>query len=71
MANENTHRSTRLLSADELAARWGVPKSQVWRLAREGRFPTGVVVELGRYRRFRLAGIERFEEAGGTNKEAA
>jgi excisionase family DNA binding protein len=47
-----------LLTADQLAQRWQVPKSHVYRLAREGRIPT---VELGRYKRFRLDAIERFE----------
>jgi len=48
----------RLLTAEDLAERWAVPKSHVYRLAREGRIP---VVELGRYKRFRLDAIERFE----------
>lgn len=48
----------RLLTADELAARWQVPKSQVYRLAREGRIPT---VQIGRYYRFRVDAIERWE----------
>jgi excisionase family DNA binding protein len=48
----------RLLTAGQLAERWQVPKSQVYRLAREGRIP---VVELGRYKRFRLEAIEAFE----------
>lgn len=54
--------STRLLTADDLAARWQVPQGHVYRLAREGKLP---VVRLGRYRRFRLAEIEGFEMAGG------
>jgi excisionase family DNA binding protein len=49
---------TRLLTAEELADRWQVPKSQVYRLAREGRIPT---VEIGRYYRFSPAAIEAFE----------
>jgi excisionase family DNA binding protein len=59
-----------LLTADQLAQRWQVPKSHVYRLAREGRIPT---VELGRYRRFRLDAIERFElgEQVDTQGEAA
>ena len=59
-----------LLTADQLAQRWQVPKSHVYRLAREGRIPT---VELGRYRRFRLDAIERFElgEQVDTQVEAA
>lgn len=48
----------RLMTAEELAARWQVPKTQVYRLAREGRIPT---VEIGRYYRFRLDAIEAWE----------
>ena len=47
-----------LLTAEQLAERWQIPKSHVYRLSREGRIPT---VELGRYKRFRLDAIERFE----------
>jgi len=47
-----------LLTAEQLAERWQVAKSHVYRLSREGRIPT---VELGRYKRFRLDAIERFE----------
>jgi excisionase family DNA binding protein len=50
--------TTRVLTPDELAARWSVPKSHVYRLTREGRIP---VVKLGRYYRYRLDEIERFE----------
>jgi excisionase family DNA binding protein len=52
-----------LLTAEQLAERWHVPKSHVYRLAREGRIPT---VELGRYRRFRLDEIERYELGADT-----
>ena len=55
--------SGQLLTADQLAQRWQVPKSHVYRLAREGRIPT---VELGRYRRFRLDAIEQFEKSFNT-----
>jgi excisionase family DNA binding protein len=48
----------RLLTAELLAERWSVPKSHVYRLARDGRIPT---VELGRYRRWRLDQIEAWE----------
>jgi excisionase family DNA binding protein len=51
-----------LLTADQLADRWQVPRSHVYRLAREGRIP---VVALGRYYRFRLDAIERFELGEG------
>jgi excisionase family DNA binding protein len=47
-----------VLTPDQLAERWSVPKAHIYRLAREGRIP---VVRLGRYRRFRLDEIERFE----------
>jgi excisionase family DNA binding protein len=57
-----------LLTADQLAERWQVPKSHVYRLAREGQIPT---VELGRYRRWRLDAIEQFETSFTTTKEAA
>lgn len=48
-----------LLTADQLAARWQVPKSQVYRLAREGHIPT---VKIGRYYRFKLSAVEAFED---------
>jgi excisionase family DNA binding protein len=52
--------SGQLLTAEQLAERWQVPKSHVYRLAREGRLPT---VELGRYRRWRLDAIEQYEKS--------
>lgn len=57
LANAATS-SSRLLTADELADRWQVPKSHVYRLAREGRVPT---VKIGRYYRFREATIAAWE----------
>ena len=48
----------RLLTAEQLAARWQVPKAHVHRLARDGRVP---VVMIGRYHRFRQASIEQWE----------
>jgi excisionase family DNA binding protein len=48
----------RLLTADDLADRWRVPKSHVYRLTREGAIPA---VRLGRYYRYRIDAIERFE----------
>jgi excisionase family DNA binding protein len=57
----------RLLTAEQLSERWQVPKSHVYRLAREGRIP---VVELGHYRRFRVDAIEAFELAGGVAADA-
>ena len=53
--------AARLLTADELAARWQVPKSQVYRLVRDGRLPA---VHIGRYYRFRLDAVEAWELNG-------
>ncbi|MGZ4326232.1 MAG: helix-turn-helix domain-containing protein [Solirubrobacteraceae bacterium] len=49
---------TCLLTAEQLAERWQVPKSHVYRLTRDGAIPA---VKLGRYYRYRLDAIERFE----------
>jgi excisionase family DNA binding protein len=46
------------MTAGELAERWQVPKSHVYRLTREGRIPA---VRLGRYYRYRLAAVESWE----------
>ena len=50
--------ASQLLTADQLAQRWQVPKSQVYRLTREHAIPA---VKLGRYYRYRLDVIEAFE----------
>jgi excisionase family DNA binding protein len=55
--------ASRLLTADDLAARWQVPKSHVYRLTREGKLPC---VALGRYRRYVTTAVEAFETSGGT-----
>jgi len=47
-----------LLTAEQLAVRWQVPQSHVYRLTREDQIP---VVKLGRHYRYRLDAIERFE----------
>jgi excisionase family DNA binding protein len=61
--------AVQLLTAEQLAARWQVPQSHVYRLTREHRIP---VVRLGRYYRYRLDAIERFElgNPGGATKAA-
>jgi excisionase family DNA binding protein len=46
---------TRLLTADDVAAMLGVPKTWVYAETRAGRMPH---VELGRYRRYRTDAIE-------------
>lgn len=50
--------TSRLLTADQLAERWQVPKSHVYNLTRTGQIPT---VKLGRYYRYRLDAIEAWE----------
>lgn len=47
-----------LMTAEELAERWRVSKSQIYRLARAGQIP---VLTIGRYYRFRLEAIEAWE----------
>lgn len=58
--------ASRLLTADELAERWQVERSHVYRLTRRGVLPA---VSLGRYYRYRLDAIERFEIAGGVTAD--
>jgi excisionase family DNA binding protein len=50
--------TAQLLTAEQLAERWQVPKSQVYALTRAGQVPA---VKLGRYYRYRLDAIERWE----------
>lgn len=47
-----------LLTAQQLADRWQVPASQVYRLTRAGTIPA---VRLGRYYRYSPTAIEAFE----------
>jgi excisionase family DNA binding protein len=47
-----------LLTPDQLAERWQVPKSQVYRLTRDGKIP---FVPLGRYYRYCPDAIQRYE----------
>jgi excisionase family DNA binding protein len=56
-----------LLTADDVAARWQVPRSHVYGLTRSGALP---VVRLGRYYRYALAAIEEFEASGGAAPDA-
>jgi excisionase family DNA binding protein len=64
----STATASRLLTADQLAERWQVPKAHVYRLTRTGRLPT---VKLGSYCRYNLAAVEQFESAGGTDGSAS
>jgi excisionase family DNA binding protein len=57
-------RSNALMTAAQVAERWQVPVSQIYRLAREGRLPS---VAVGRYRRFRVESVEHFEMEGGAD----
>jgi excisionase family DNA binding protein len=61
-AELNGRPASRLLTAQQLAERWQVPKAQVYRLTREGRVPT---VRIGRSYRYQAAAIEAFEAGGG------
>lgn len=56
----------RLLTAEDLAGRWQVEASQVYRLTRSGLLP---VVRLGRYYRYRLQAVEEFECDGGVGAD--
>lgn len=49
--------SGRLLTADEVAAKLQVPRTWVYRAAREGDLPS---VSCGRYRRFEMTDVERW-----------
>ena len=68
MVNATGH----LLTAGELAQRWRVPKGHVYRLTRDGVIPA---VRLGRYYRYRLDAIERWEarseQIAGMSAQAA
>lgn len=57
---------TLLLTAGQVAHRWQVPKSHIYSLTRSGLMPT---VRIGRYYRYRLADLERFEAEGGTGSD--
>ena len=50
--------TAQLLTPEQLAERWQVSKAHVYRLTREDKIPT---VKLGRYYRYRLDAIERYE----------
>ena len=54
----STAERDQLLTADQLADRWQISKAQVYRLARARAIPC---VPLGRYYRFRVDSIDRFE----------
>ncbi len=51
-----------LLTAEQVAERWQVPKSQVYRLTRNDAIPT---VKFGRYYRYRLDAIEALRARPG------
>jgi excisionase family DNA binding protein len=57
-------RRTSTITAEQLAERWQVQTSHVYRLTRLGAIPA---VKLGRYYRYRLDAIERFELDGGAD----
>jgi excisionase family DNA binding protein len=49
---------TVLLTPAQLAKRWQVAKQQIYRLTRDGAIPA---VKIGRYYRYTVEAIERFE----------
>jgi excisionase family DNA binding protein len=49
---------TQLLTAEQLAERWQVSVEQIYALSRKGTIPA---LKLGRYYRFKIEAIERFE----------
>ena len=57
--------SDRLLTAEQVAERFQVPTSHVYRLTRSGRLES---IELGRYRRYSEEALRQFLEAGGTRQ---
>lgn len=59
--------SNSLRTADEVAARLQVPKSWVYRAAREGALPS---VRCGRYRRFDDRDVDRWIERGRQSSAA-
>jgi excisionase family DNA binding protein len=55
---------SQLLTAEQLAERYQIPISQVYRLTRGGAIPA---VRLGRYYRYRLDHLEQFEDSFTNN----
>jgi len=51
---------SRLLTAEQVAERYQIPVSQVYRLSRSGALPA---VRLGRYYRYTEAALEAFEKS--------
>ncbi len=57
-----------LFTAEDLAERWQVPKSHIYRLTRSEQLPT---VRLGKYVRYTITAVEQFEADGGTEERRA
>jgi excisionase family DNA binding protein len=55
---------SQLLTAEQLAERYQIPISQVYRLTGDGAIPA---VRLGRYYRYRLDHLEQFEDSFTNN----
>lgn len=51
---------SRLLTAEQVAERYQIPVSQVYRLTRTGVLPA---VKLGRYYRYSAAALEQYEKS--------
>ncbi len=54
----------KLLKPEELAERWQVPRSQIYRLSRSGRIPT---VRIGKYYRYEEDAIKAYERGDMTS----
>jgi len=59
--------ANQLLTAEQLAERWQLPKSWVYAKTRSDAIPH---VKLGRYFRYREEDVERFERDGGMREAA-
>jgi excisionase family DNA binding protein len=57
-----------LLTAEQVAERYQVPVSQIYRLSRDGHLPA---VRLGRYYRYSLPALEAFEAGNDTTTREA
>jgi excisionase family DNA binding protein len=64
--SEQAVTAAKLLTPEQVAERWGVRKSHVYRLCRERKVKN---VRLGRYVRLREQDVEEFERNGGTDGE--
>lgn len=60
-----------MLNAGETAEMLNLSKQRVWAMARDGLFPPGVIVRLGRQIRFERENLTAWVRAGGTISDGA